>query len=83
MQNWYHEGTSGGWVGIGIMVIVMLLLVAALVAGAVVLLRQLTRPADSVAEALRILQTRFAHGEIDDEEYRRMRTRLVRSRGRR
>jgi putative membrane protein len=82
MPNWYDEGTSGGWIGTGIMIIVMLLLVAAVVAGAVVLLRQLTRPADSAAEALRILQTRFAHGEIDDEEYRRMRTRLVRSRRR-
>jgi uncharacterized membrane protein len=82
MHDWYHDAMSGGWVGAGIMLVLVLVLTGGLVAGAVVLLRQLTRPAGSAAEALRILQTRFAHGEIDDEEYRRIRTRLLRSQSR-
>jgi putative membrane protein len=77
MQGWYHSGMAWGWVSAGIMVVAMAVLVTGLVVGAVVLLRQVTRPNRSETEALQILQARFAHGEIDDDEYRRMRGKIL------
>lgn len=71
MHTWYHNGTD--WIGTGIMVIAILALLATV---SVLVLRQRSRRPGTDADALRILQTRLARGDIDDEEYRRIRTSL-------
>jgi uncharacterized membrane protein len=73
MHTWYHNGT--GWIGTGIIV------VALLTAVVVLLLRQRARGTASEAEVLQVLETRLARGEIDAEEYRRVRALLLSSNG--
>jgi putative membrane protein len=73
---WWHHGAwgAGAWFGAGLM---MLVFWAVVIGGIVLLVRSLTArggssenrpPAD---EARRILDERFARGEITEEEYLR------------
>ncbi|MGW4059942.1 SHOCT domain-containing protein [Amycolatopsis sp. NPDC004747] len=82
MPYWHHPGTMGwtGWAGGIGMLVLMVLVLAAVAALAVVLARpgpQAPPPADT---ARRILDERFARGELDQEEYERRRNALTRTR---
>jgi putative membrane protein len=83
--SWGHPGMPwGGGMGWFMGPILMIVLLVAAVAGAVVLVRWLGgangSPRDHAASAdrsaLRILEERFARGEIDEEEFRRRREAL-------
>jgi putative membrane protein len=68
MHWWYADGWGwGGWL---ISAVTMLVLVGALVAAVVVLVRPAEGRTDSPE---RILADRFARGEIDEDEYQRRR----------
>jgi putative membrane protein len=75
-----HNGYGMGWVGWILMTALFLLLATALAVGIVVLLRASRRngspsehEGDGRPPADRMLDERFARGEIDEEEYRRRR----------
>jgi putative membrane protein len=77
MPYWYHSGTMGWFGGVG-MFVLMALVLAALVALVVVLARRGPQPGAGDS-AWRILDERFARGEIDQEEYERRRDALTRA----
>lgn len=82
MNDWYGNGAgAGAWVG---MALVMVIFWAG-IAMVVILLRPRNRPVDGVApqrpqdqDAERILDERFARGDIDEEEFTSRRTALRR-----
>ena len=69
MPYWHNPGTMGWAGGIGMLVLMALVLVALVV----VLLRRAPQPPMPGGTARRILDERFARGELDEEEYRRRR----------
>ncbi len=73
----YYTGNMG-WIGGLTMLVVMVAFIAALATVAIVLLRKYGRPALPHDDALRILNERFARGEIDQEEYEHRRSALQR-----
>ena len=75
MPYWYHSGTMGWFGGVG-MLVLMALALATLVALVVVLARRGPQPGPGDS-ARRILDERFARGEIDQEEYERRRDALT------
>ncbi|HMA48040.1 MAG TPA: SHOCT domain-containing protein [Frankiaceae bacterium] len=79
MMGWYGGLGWGGWVVITLM---MLAFLALLIFGGVALARGLRRdderPHDVGVDARRLLDERFARGEIDADEYTRRRE-LLRS----
>ena len=78
MPYWHHPGTMGWAGGIG-MLVLMALVLAALVTLAVVLGRRGPHPPSPGDTARRILDERFARGEIDQEEYEHRRDTLMRT----
>ena len=78
MPYWHYPGTMGWAGGIG-MLVLMALVLAALVTLAVVLGRRGPRPPTPGDTARRILDERFARGEIDQEEYEHRRDALMRT----
>lgn len=69
-NNWgTHGGT--GWFGVLLMIITMLLFWGGLITVAVLLLRRVGRQDTDRDSAHRILDERFARGEIDEDEYER------------
>lgn len=76
----YDGMMHGGlmWFGTIVSFLFALVLLVLLVLAAVWLYRQVTGSGDggSGDEALAILRTRYAKGEIDEEEYRRMKREL-------
>ncbi len=78
MMGWYGDPGWGGWV---VMTLMMLGFWALLVVGGVALFRSMRRderPADGRSDAERLLDERFARGEIDADDYRARRE-LLRS----
>jgi putative membrane protein len=69
--TWYY-GTPMGWGGFSMMTLTMLVFWGGLIALAVVLLRHPTR----ANSATRILEERLAKGDIDTEEFERVRRTL-------
>ncbi|GAA4553296.1 SHOCT domain-containing protein [Amycolatopsis samaneae] len=69
----HYWGYDGGWFGGLFMLIAMFLLWGGLVATGVILLRRFARPPDRRGDALKILDERFARGEIDKDEYEQRR----------
>ena len=72
MMDWYDGGIGwGGWV---VMTLMMLAFWALLIFGGVAVYRSTrrddSRTPDGRAEAERLLDERFARGEIDAEDYR-------------
>lgn len=78
MPYWHYPGTMGWAGGVG-MLVLMVLVLAAVVSLAVVLARRGPRPPSPAGTARRILDERFARGEIDQEEYHRRRDALDRT----
>ncbi len=78
MPYWHHPGTMGWAGGIG-MLVLMVLILAAVVSLAVVLARRRPQPPRPADTARRILDERFARGEIDQKEYDRRRDALDRA----
>ena len=72
---WGYGYGDGSWVGWLVMGIVMLVFWGMVVAGVIFLVRYLGHGRDQRAggDALRILDERFARGEIDADEYSRRR----------
>jgi putative membrane protein len=67
-MHWYYGGFGwGGWVVMTLSMVVFW----GLVVYAVVALTRGDRKPDAPKDPLRILDERFARGEIDEEEYRR------------
>lgn len=81
MPYWHYPGTMGwaGWAGGIGMLVLMLLTLAAVVSLVVVLARRGPQPPTPADTARRILDERFARGEIDQEEYERRRDALTRA----
>ncbi|WP_167455382.1 SHOCT domain-containing protein [Amycolatopsis kentuckyensis] len=77
MPYWYHSGAMGWFGGVGMLVLLALVL-ATLVALVVVLARRGPQP-EPGGTARRILDERFARGEIDQEEYEQRRDALTRT----
>jgi len=75
---YWHNTANMGWLGGLAMLVVMVLLLTALVTVTVLLVRRWERPVASHDAALRILNERFARGEIDQEEFEQRRTALQR-----
>lgn len=74
MMGWHGGWGWGGWFAIGLM---MLLFWGLIIAGVITLLRfwrsgQLDAGGGR-GDALRLLDERFARGEIDEEDYRKRR----------
>lgn len=72
MPGWdYHwnNGWSYGWVGALLMIITMLLVWGGLIALIVLLVRRVGYHGPAQNDAQRILDERFAKGEIDKDEY--------------
>lgn len=70
MMWWYHDGP--GWAGWVAMSVMMVIFWAVLVVGAIAVFRALRHQDPEVGrttDALRLLDERFARGEIDVEEY--------------
>lgn len=78
MPYWHYPATMGWAGGVG-MLVLMVLVLAAVVSLAVVLARRGQQPPNPAGTARRILDERFARGEIDQEEYRRRRDALGRT----
>ena len=87
MMWWHHGGWSAGdWIGASLL---MLLLWAVVIAGIVLLVRSLSARAghggsgqpggqrEQPTDALRILDERFARGELTEEEYTHRRALLT------
>ncbi|HEY3466345.1 MAG TPA: SHOCT domain-containing protein [Amycolatopsis sp.] len=79
MPYWHYPGTMGWAGGVG-MLVLMALILAAVVSLVVVLARRAPLPPSPGDTARRILDERFARGEIDEEEYERRRDALTRTR---
>jgi putative membrane protein len=83
MHYWQNDW-DGSWLGGLFMLISMVLLWGGLITVVIVLLRHFGRtgsdhnPGRDHNEALRILNERFARGEIDKDEYEQRRTTLER-----
>lgn len=80
-----HGGTGTGtmqWVGAGgagfgsLWLVVLLAVALAVVVGSVSLVRRLDASATTEQDAVAVLRSRYAAGEIDDEEFDRRRRRL-------
>jgi putative membrane protein len=73
MPYWHNMGNISWFGGVGMLVLMVLL--AGLATVTVLLVRR-SEPLASHDAALRILDERFARGEIDKEEYEQRRTAL-------
>jgi putative membrane protein len=78
MPYWNHSAAMGWFGGIG-MLVLMALVLAALVALVVVLVRRAPQPTNPDDTARRILDERYARGDIDQDEYQRRRDTLTRT----
>ncbi|MCX2949128.1 SHOCT domain-containing protein [Lentzea sp. NEAU-D7] len=70
-MHWYY-GNPMGWGGMAMMVLGLVLFLGGLTVLAVVLLRRLPRT-PQIGSATRILEERLARGEIDADEFERLR----------
>ncbi|RZQ65925.1 SHOCT domain-containing protein [Amycolatopsis suaedae] len=77
MPHWFYDG--GGWLGGLFMLISMVLLWGGLITVLVVVFRRYGPARHSQGNALRLLDERYARGDIDQEEYERRRSTLARS----
>lgn len=74
MYNWWPRNNANGWIG---MIIGVIIFVAAIVVLIVILLRpkRMDHYGDNSRgnqdNSMRILDERFAKGEIDEEEYKK------------
>ncbi|ONF73649.1 SHOCT domain-containing protein [Amycolatopsis keratiniphila] len=67
MPYWHYS--NGGWVSMLLMLITVLILVGGLITVSVIVLRRTTKTSTVHDDAVRILNERFARGEIDKDEF--------------
>lgn len=67
---------SWGWIGALIGGIIHLAFLAAAILGVIWLFKAVGRPGQSESDALSILKRRYARGEINSDEYHRMKQEL-------
>ncbi|WP_037305838.1 SHOCT domain-containing protein [Amycolatopsis orientalis] len=72
----YWHNSDGGWIGMLLMLVTVVILVGGLVTASVIVLRHSTKTPAGNDDALRILNERFARGEIDKDEFEARRTAL-------
>ncbi|MFS8102616.1 SHOCT domain-containing protein [Lentzea alba] len=72
---WYYGGTPMGWGGIVMMALGMILFWGTLVVVGVLVLRKVNEGGRN-GSALRVLEERLARGEIDTDEFDRVRKTL-------
>ncbi len=88
MCGWFYPSNSFFGGGSLFFMLPMLIFWGVLICGAVILIRRLCSApapcppnnADAAFSALKILNERYAKGEIDQAEYERIRTDLIKSR---
>lgn len=73
-MHWYYGPM--GWSGWAMLIVLIAIVVAAIVAGVVLTHRTRNAQPPVTQSPEDILATRFARGEIDEEEYRRRREAL-------
>lgn len=82
MYNWWPGNNPNGWIG---MIIGLIIFVAAIIVLIVILLRPKhtdqyrDHSRESQDNSIRILDERFAKGEIDEEEYKKRKEILKRT----
>ncbi|MFD9890882.1 SHOCT domain-containing protein [Amycolatopsis sp. NPDC059027] len=74
MHYWTYG--DGGWLGGLFMLIAIVVFLGGLITVGIVLLRRFGQPPSRRSDALKILDERFARGEIDKEEYEQRRATL-------
>ncbi|MPZ79028.1 MAG: SHOCT domain-containing protein [Actinophytocola sp.] len=74
MWYWHHD-YGWGWLGAVTMIVTMVLLWGGLITVVIILLRRFNHPAGG-PDADKILDERFARGEIDEEELTKRRAAL-------
>ncbi|AGM07188.1 SHOCT domain-containing protein [Streptomyces sp. WAC 05977] len=67
MPYWHYS--NGGWVSMLLMLITVLILVGGLITVSVIVLRRTTKTSTGHDDAIKILNERFARGEIDKDEF--------------
>lgn len=77
-MHYWDNAYGTGWIGGLLMLISMILLWGGLITVVVVLIRRFAHPQRPHDDAVRILNERFARGEIDEDEYQRRRAALTR-----
>ncbi|QRP49433.1 SHOCT domain-containing protein [Amycolatopsis sp. FDAARGOS 1241] len=75
---YWHYGEGGGWVGLVLVIIGLLVVLAVAGILGTLLVRRAPKPTSEEDRALGILRERFARGEIDQDEYERRRAALGR-----
>lgn len=82
MYNWWPGNNPNGWIG---MIIGLIIFIAAIIVLIVILLRPKhtdqyrDHSRESQDNSIRILDERFAKGEIDEEEYKKRKEILKRT----
>ncbi|MFK0246021.1 SHOCT domain-containing protein [Amycolatopsis azurea] len=66
---YWHYSEGGGWVGMLFMLVTVLILIGGLVTVAVILVRRTAKTSTGHDDAIKILNERFARGEIDKDEF--------------
>ncbi|OXM50406.1 SHOCT domain-containing protein [Amycolatopsis alba] len=77
MPYWhYYTDDGGGWIGMVLMLITVLILVGGLITVSAILLRRAGQTSTGHDDAIKILNERFARGEIDKDEFEARRAAL-------
>ncbi|MFI5614233.1 SHOCT domain-containing protein [Amycolatopsis sp. NPDC051903] len=77
-MSYWHYGDGGGWIGLVLVIVGLLVLFAVAAVVTALLIRRTPKAPSPEDSAVGILRERFARGEIDQDEYERRRAALGR-----